>query len=630
MPGDWPVAEDYDGDGLSDYAVYRPSEGKWYILKNSGAVAGGGVEVVSWGGAGDVPVPADYDGDGEADEAVFRSIKESGGAKWFLRLNSSSEREIDFGLLGDIPVPADFDGDGEADLAVFRPGSAEWFVRSSIDEEVSQFAFGLPGDLPLAVDVDGDGKADRIVYRPTEAKYYVSASSGSSASGQAALGVVGNRAAGSGLAARTDKAVPLDFNGDRISDLVVARKGDDDSLGFYFSTGNSLAHPRSYVSLGNYGDTAVHGDFDGDLVSDLGVVQSEAGLLYWHFLLSSEQGERRTERILAYGLEGDQVLPADFDGDGRTDLNVVRDMPDGGKLWIPNASGVSPISPVSWGLAGDYAFSSDVDGDNRSDFVIVRRVGSELWWFIRTVSGEVLQTRAYGFASDVPLIADFNGDSRGDLTVIRELNGYKMVIVDGLSPYYWGLFGDTPLWGNYLPGASTVSAVWRLLGGQGFYFVRGFAEGKPFGVVGDLPLNPYGVTQTAGGGDDGLGGDDSGGEDSGGGTGPRLNCATRTSVSAQESGFVWKPVSESDGRLVVLFGSSRAGNILRAALVEEQTAGDVVLETLNYVGDTNGGRPTFRASKPGAQYPSRLILVRQELDQTVHCIDVSSPGQRVG
>ncbi|MBE7515929.1 MAG: hypothetical protein HS105_04850 [Chloracidobacterium sp.] len=70
------VSGDFDGDARSDIAVYRPSTGFWYYLASSlnvqnapGATA---VRSFQWGLNGDIPQPADYDGDKMTDFAVFR------------------------------------------------------------------------------------------------------------------------------------------------------------------------------------------------------------------------------------------------------------------------------------------------------------------------------------------------------------------------------------------------------------------------------------------------------------------------------------------------------------------------------------------------------------------------------
>ncbi len=64
---------DYDGDGLSDFSVRRPSTGLWYILTGTA-----GYRVMEWGVSTDRVTPADYDGDGKTDMAVFRPRMEHG------------------------------------------------------------------------------------------------------------------------------------------------------------------------------------------------------------------------------------------------------------------------------------------------------------------------------------------------------------------------------------------------------------------------------------------------------------------------------------------------------------------------------------------------------------------------
>lgn len=54
------MAADYDGDGKAAIAIFRPSDGGWYIVRSTTGIPVG----IIWGNAADIPVPADFDGDG--------------------------------------------------------------------------------------------------------------------------------------------------------------------------------------------------------------------------------------------------------------------------------------------------------------------------------------------------------------------------------------------------------------------------------------------------------------------------------------------------------------------------------------------------------------------------------------
>ena len=93
------MVADYDGDGLADVAVFRPSSGSWYILNST--------------------------------------------------TGSTSYAGYQFGIGSDLPVPDDYDGDGKADIAVFRPSNGGWFVLKSSTNftTYSAYLWGLPTDI---------------------------------------------------------------------------------------------------------------------------------------------------------------------------------------------------------------------------------------------------------------------------------------------------------------------------------------------------------------------------------------------------------------------------------------------------------------------------------------------------
>jgi hypothetical protein len=78
-------------------------------------------------------------------------------------------------------------------------------------------------------------------------------------------------------------------------------------------------------------------------------------------------------------------------------------------------------------------------------------------------------------------------------------------------------------------------------------------------------------------------------------------------AQGEGGGFVWKPRSESDGRLVVLLPPQYRGAVQGAFVAD---AAGVPIEVGNFAGDEhNGLRPHYRFSEHGSAYGNEIYVV---------------------
>jgi len=268
------VSLDFNGDGLTDYGIFRHSGGHktWYVLYNGASNFDG----LQWGLDTDETTPADYDGDGKTDVAVWRAGPPDGSYFFILQSSDNTVRIDTFGQLGDNPaVVRDYDGDGKADVAVYRAGSISgaqsyFFFRGSLNNPTNGITYvpwGTNGDVPTSGDFDGDGKGDFAVRRDSSGSglYFIAKSGG------------GVDYVYFGLS--SDAMVPGDFDGDGKSDLAVARKAGSNG-NFYWresSTGNVIG---PIVAGLPDSDQLAFGDYDGDGKTDIGLYRDSNGVFY--------------------------------------------------------------------------------------------------------------------------------------------------------------------------------------------------------------------------------------------------------------------------------------------------------------------------------------------------------------
>lgn len=268
------------------------------------------------------------------------------------------------------------------------------------------------------------------------------------------------------------ETVRFDFDGD----------GQADISGFRPSNGNWTLLRSGAGNLdiqwGLASDTLVPADYDGDGKTNVAIYRNGA----WKIILADG-----SYQYASFGQAGDLPRPGDFDGDGKADIAFWR--PSNGTWnWVNSSNGHYQIG--YFGTNGDVPLIADIDGDGLTEQAVFRPSNGD-WYFLRSSDGQYGAVH-FGATGDLPVVGDFDGDGKTDLSVFRPSNGYWYRLNSSNGQFVaqqFGTNGDIPVTADYDGDNQADIAVYRP--SNNIWYILNSGDGityTQYGLAGDRPV----------------------------------------------------------------------------------------------------------------------------------------------
>ena len=258
---------DYNGDGKDDLMCYRPGSGIVFIVRSNGdgtfttvyaPTAGVGIGGYNFKDSNDRVIALDYNGDGKDDLMCYRPgsgivfVIRSNGDGTFTTVYAPSGGigigGYDFRNTNDKAIAFDYNGDGYEDILSYRPGSKTVYISKSngngtftnvyaSSNGIGGYDFSKTCDLIIPLDLNGDKYSDLLCYRPGSKIVYLLKSNGNTTFANVMQST--NGISGYNLDDINDKIISLDYNNDKLSDLILYRPGKGIAFSTSYSSSNS-------------------------------------------------------------------------------------------------------------------------------------------------------------------------------------------------------------------------------------------------------------------------------------------------------------------------------------------------------------------------------------------------------
>jgi hypothetical protein len=261
------------------------------------------------------------------------------------------------------------------------------------------------------------------------------------------------------------------------------------SAGAWYNLDHSASNLLNAVQWGTSGDMPVSADYDGDGETDVAVVRNNGAAKNWYIYgASSVSG-------FQWGIGSDKAVVGDFDGDGRADAVAIRNHPEG-SYWHIRQSNNGALRSMFFGRNGDKPILGDFDGDGLTDPTVTRNYAQGMFWYTlkSTTNYTQFTTQQFGSDGDVPAAEDFDGDGKTDIAVFRPSNGhwYFLRSLDNqFQAQHFGAAGDKPQPADYDGDGRADFAVFRPSAGAWYILRSGDNQffAKQWGAATDIPVS---------------------------------------------------------------------------------------------------------------------------------------------